>query len=114
MKSNWIGLFFFLIFSLNPFILLASDEPLSEESEAKKPDQDKEDPLRGAEVTIVKFKERTIEEYRINGKLVQVKITPKHGYSYYLIDTDGDGNFDVRSSEAWKRTTVNTWKIFQW
>lgn len=80
----------------------------------KKPDQDEEDPLSGAEVTITKTKDRVIEAYKINGRIVQVKITPKNGYPYYLIDTDGDGTFDVRSSEAWKRTTVNTWKIYQW
>ncbi len=80
----------------------------------KKPDEDEDDPLRHADVTIIKGKERTIEEYRLNGRLIQVKITPKYGYPYYLIDTDADGTFDVRSSEAWRKTTVNTWKIYEW
>jgi len=85
-----------------------------QEQEQKKPDQDEEDPLSAAEVTIIKTEERVVEEYRVNGRIVQVKITPKNGYPYYLIDTDGDGTLDVRSSEAFKRTTVNTWKIYQW
>ena len=79
-----------------------------------KPDADTQNPLEHADVTIIKSKERTIEEYRVNGRLIQVKITPKNGYPYYLIDTDGDGTFDVRSSEAWRNTTVNTWRIYQW
>ena len=85
-----------------------------QEEEQKKPDQDETDPLSGAEVTITKSKDRVIETYKVNGRIVQVKITPKSGYPYYLIDTDGDGTFDMRSSEAWKSTSVNTWKIYQW
>ena len=122
MKSNWIGLIFILAIFVNPAFSVAQEEPLANEesladetkTETKKPDEDKDDPLSGAEVTIHKSEERAIEEYRVNGRLVQIKITPKHGYPYYLIDTDNDGSFDVRSSEAWSNTTVNTWKIFEW
>ncbi len=45
------------------------------------------------EVTIVKKPEQTVEEYRINGRLYMIKITPKFGVPYYLIDDLGDGNF---------------------
>jgi Protein of unknown function (DUF2782) len=114
MKLNWILYITISIVLFQPFLSIAESEIKTEDKQKTKPDQDKEDPLNGADVTIRKEKDRVIEEYRINGKLLQVKITPKHGYPYYLIDTDADGTFDVRSSEAWKNTTVNTWKIFQW
>jgi len=111
-------LLFILLFSFAFTGYVFADENVSSddsnEQNQKKPDQDEEDPLSGAEVTITKSKDRVIETYKINGRIVQVKITPKNGYPYYLIDTDGDGTFDVRSSDAWKRTTVNTWKIYQW
>ncbi len=45
------------------------------------------------QVTIIKRGENTIEEYRYNGILYLVKVTPRHGVPYYLIDRKGDGNF---------------------
>lgn len=45
------------------------------------------------EVTTIKQTEQTVEEYRISGRLYMIKITPKHGVPYYLIDDIGDGNF---------------------
>jgi len=34
-----------------------------------------------------------VEEYRIRGRLYMLKITPRVGRPYYLIDPRGDGNF---------------------
>ncbi len=45
------------------------------------------------QVTIIKRGENTIEEFRYNGILYLVKVTPRHGVPYYLIDRKGDGNF---------------------
>jgi hypothetical protein len=50
------------------------------------------------EVTITKQTEQTIEEYRAGGKLYMIKITPKHGVSYYLVDERGDGKFSRQES----------------
>ena len=44
-------------------------------------------------VTIIKQAEQTIEEYRANGKLYMIKVTPKVGPPYYLVDDRGDGKF---------------------
>jgi hypothetical protein len=45
------------------------------------------------QVTIRKRGEDRVEEYRVNGKLYMVKVTPPHGTPYYLIDHKGDGSF---------------------
>jgi len=120
MKFNWV---LYIVISAVLFIPLlgvadngttTGSTAENTSSEVNKPDNDEEDPLAEADVTIIKSQDRTIAEYRLNGRLVQVKITPKHGYSYYLIDTDGNGTLDVRSSDSWKNTIVHTWKIFQW
>lgn len=50
-----------------------------------------------AEVTITKKQDTTIEEYRVGGRLYMIKVTPKHGKPYYLIDQQGDGRFVRRS-----------------
>lgn len=45
------------------------------------------------QVTIVKRGEDKVEEFRLNGKLYMMKITPPHGKPYYLIDQLGDGKW---------------------
>lgn len=50
------------------------------------------------QVTIKKDVEQTVEEFRSHGKLYMIKITPKHGKPYYLIDDRGDGKFARQES----------------
>jgi hypothetical protein len=45
------------------------------------------------EVTIIQRGEDTVEEYRIGGRLYMMKVTPKGGPPFYLVDQFGDGNF---------------------
>lgn len=45
------------------------------------------------QVTITKQVEQTVEEFRAGGKLYMIKITPKIGKPYYLVDDRGDGKF---------------------
>jgi hypothetical protein len=45
------------------------------------------------EVTIIKKQGETIEEYRINGELYMMKVTPEHGVPYYLHKEDQDGGW---------------------
>ncbi|MDD2928417.1 MAG: DUF2782 domain-containing protein [Sideroxydans sp.] len=45
------------------------------------------------EVTITQQSDTLVEEYRSHGRLYMIKITPKHGVPYYLIDERGDGKF---------------------
>jgi hypothetical protein len=52
-----------------------------------------EEQLDEQPVNISKQTETTIEEYRANGRLYMIKITPKHGAPYYLVDDLGDGRF---------------------
>src|SRR6202167_1311681 len=43
------------------------------------------------QVTIIKRGEDQVEEYRMNGKLYMMKVTPPNGRPYYLIDRTGGG-----------------------
>ena len=47
------------------------------------------------QVTVTKKESETVEEARVNGRLVWVKVTPRHGKSYYLIP-DGSGSVMIR------------------
>lgn len=65
------------------------------------------------EVTIIQKEEEVVEEYRINGRLYQMKITPTRGLPYYLIDTDGDGELETRANDITK-SQVPQWVLFSW
>lgn len=50
------------------------------------------------QVTIIKRGQDKVEEFRLNGKLYMLKVTPPHGTPYYLIDEQGDGIMSRRDS----------------
>ncbi len=62
---------------------------------------------RDAEVTIIHQKERVIEEYRINGVLYKVKITPVVGKPYYIFFPEGPPSDLGGPNPAY-------WKLFEW
>ncbi|MGR9105389.1 MAG: DUF2782 domain-containing protein [Gammaproteobacteria bacterium] len=66
------------------------------------------------EITIKRRGGKTIQEYRINGALYMVKIVPDAGPPYYLIDTDGDGNMDVRHSDLERNVRIPQWVLLRW
>ena len=56
------------------------------------------EPSLEPQVTITKRGQDRAEEYRINGRLYMIKVTPPHGVSYYLIDSRGDGTWARQES----------------
>ena len=65
------------------------------------------------QVRIIDRGDRMIEEYRVNGKLYMVRIIPRIGIPYYLIDTDGDGAYDMRTTDL-DSMAVPMWVIYSW
>lgn len=63
------------------------------------------------DVTIRQEGDRVIEEYRVNGFLYAIKVTPKNGKPYFLVRADGDQNF-VRSDQP--DMLIPAWEIFRW
>jgi hypothetical protein len=69
-------------------------------------------PSADPDVTIRQDGDKTIQEYRQNGFLYAIKITPKHGKPYFLVRADGtDANF-IRSDQP--DMLIPQWKIFEW
>ena len=66
------------------------------------------------EVTIIQKGENVIEEFRLNGNLYMVKITPNKGRAYYLVDSDGDGSLDTRRNNIEDDVAIPRWTIFEW
>lgn len=64
------------------------------------------------DVTIRQDGDKTITEYRQNGFLYAIKITPKGGKPYFLVRADGsEGNF-IRSDQP--DMLIPAWEIFKW
>ena len=66
-------------------------------------------------VTIREEEDRRIEEYRLNGRIYMIKVTPKNGIPYYYIDTDGDGQLELdMDQQALNPVQPVHWKIKEW
>lgn len=59
------------------------------------PPRSLDDPLE-PQVTITTRGDDKVEEFRMNGRLYKIKVTPPHGVPYYLVDDRGDGAFARR------------------
>lgn len=57
-----------------------------------------DDPSFEPEVTITEQKGEKHEEYKIHGRVYMIKVTPKSGKPYYLVDEKGDGRFSRQES----------------
>ncbi len=66
------------------------------------------------EVVIIQRDDAIIEEYRVGGQLYMIKVTPKKGIPYYLVDTDGDGRLDSRHSDLAEDLMIPSWTLFRW
>ncbi len=52
-----------------------------------------DDPAIEPQITIRKKGAETIEEYRVNGEMYMMKVTPEHGVPYYLHKEDSSGDW---------------------
>lgn len=81
---------------------------LPPEPESAPPDEEGD-----VQVTIIRRKDALIEEYRVNGELRAIKVTPTYGKPYYLVDTDGNGHLERRLSMS-DGLLIPSWVIHSW
>ena len=65
------------------------------------------------QITITQRNGNKEEEYRSNGKLYMIKVTPPHGVPYYLVDDQGNGVM-VRKDTIGSGTRPPMWVIKSW
>jgi len=95
-----------LLLTLCPVgLVVAADEGAPVGGSAASPPQE-------PEVTIVQHGQERIEEFRINNRIYMIKVTPAKGYPYYLIDSNGDGNFDTRRGGLDSNIVIPQWVLF--
>jgi Protein of unknown function (DUF2782) len=77
------------------------------------PSKIKDEVAPDEKVTVVKKGTDRVEEFRSRGKLYKMRVTPKAGPAYTLIDEKGDGNF-VRVDGPVPRVSVPMWVLLEW
>ena len=108
----------FILFLLFAMPVFADDQPPAGLEDIPEPPV-LPDPVESGEaiepeVTIIRKKDATIEEYRINGNLYMVKVTPVVGKPYYLVDRNGDGRMESRVNDIYNDIVVPQWVLFSW
>ena len=73
-----------------------------------------DEPIAEPEVRIIRKPDETVEEYRIHGQLYMIRVTPKKGPPYYLLDADGNGSLETRSDELDPKIMIPGWVLFRW
>ena len=107
-------------------LLIASVSLLAAENQANKKTTKKTKPVQEApkvsqgyvpqsEITITESKDSLIKEYRIEGQLRAIKVTPRNGFpAYYLVDNEGTGEFIKFGPDMGPEVKVPQWILFEW
>lgn len=65
-------------------------------------------------VTLREQEGATVQEYRVNNRLYQVKITPSVGAPYYLVDEDGSGDMAWHRGGSQFESNIPQWALLSW
>jgi hypothetical protein len=65
------------------------------------------------QITVTQRERESVEETRVNGAVVWIKVTPRHGRPYFLIPT-GHGNTYIRRDSLDTALKVPMWVLFTW
>jgi hypothetical protein len=66
-------------------------------------------------VTIREEEGSRIEEYRLDGQVYMVKVTPEGGIPYYYMDNDGDGRLELDITQSTPNPVQPVyWKVGEW
>ncbi|MFZ1828965.1 MAG: DUF2782 domain-containing protein [Candidatus Competibacteraceae bacterium] len=79
------------------------------------PEASREQNAPAPEITIRQMGDQgSVEEYRAGGVLYMVRVNPTKGASYYLVDTDGDGNMETRYNDLQSPLAIPGWVLLRW
>lgn len=107
-----------LVFVQLPVAALAKEPQAVEPPAGLQPLEDIPPPIISNEenadepqITIIKKKGETIEEYRIGGQLYMMKVTPAHGVPYYMHKEDQDGGWLMDGPN--QPLSIPKWTLFR-
>ena len=92
---------FFIVLLLLPLSVLARVEPYDERSDIQPKEQ----------ITIVNDGDKQMQIHQVNGRVYGIKVIPKYGKPYFLVDPYGDGKFIRNDAD---RILVPEWTLLEW
>jgi len=105
---------YFLLPGLLAFIAMAAQAADAPPPPASLSDQEGQEEIE-PEVVIIQRKDKKIEEYRVNGQLYMIKVTPKNAPAYFLLDKDGDGTMETQTAtDLEPDIQIPRWVLFRW
>ena len=110
-------IFLVIVLSLQPFGIIAAQEKAkpAKPKPVQPPPKVQKGYVPRAEITIIEGEEGLVKEYRINGELRAIKVTPKNGFPpYYLIDKEGSGEFIRIGPDMAEDITMPKWILIEW
>ncbi len=113
--NKWI---FSIILVLSVSFASSAAEQKSTSSKTKpvqKPPKVQKGNIARSDITISVSKDSLIKEYRIEGLLRAIKVTPQNGApAYYLVDREGTGEFIRLGPDMGPELQVPQWILFEW
>lgn len=76
-------------------------------------ESEKVDPALEPQITVRTEGDRTIQEYRVKGKLYMQRVTPRNGRPYVLMDNKGDGTFTKQDNTLDSGVRVPQWVLLE-
>jgi hypothetical protein len=67
--------------------------------------------INEGDVEIIAGEHKTIYEYRVNGRLMMIKVVPKTGFSYYMVPADGSAHFEDLDH---RQKLYPNWVLLEW
>jgi hypothetical protein len=96
----------------------AADDRIQFDSESKPsppppPEQSGIGPA-APDVTIKQYDNRSEEEYRVGNNLYMIKVQPRVGAPYYLVDPNGTGSWEQSRNSLGMDFRPPQWAVFRW
>ena len=107
-------LFSCLLFCISYAVIAEPDFPAIVPEPPELPDQIVSGENMSPDITITRNKKGETTEYKVNGKLYMIKISPAGAPAYYMVDSDGDGDLETRYSGLQDGMQVPQWMLFSW
>lgn len=107
MRYSWLAVVVLIVAPAFAQEDSAQPSPPPAATDAPAPEEDAVPDIR-----IVEKARAQHQEYRLNGRLYMIRVVPKHGKPYYLVDPSGDGLFR-RHNGPLEDIAVPQWVLFR-
>ncbi|MGU9957689.1 MAG: DUF2782 domain-containing protein [Arenicellales bacterium WSBS_2016_MAG_OTU3] len=82
--------------------------------QSKQPQKTSEELTQEVQVEKITSAGQEVEIYSVGSRREVVRVKPRNGPEYYIVDGQGDGSFDKNLGVADKKPNQRMWRVFKW